>query len=300
MHQNQRVRHERVAGYSLLAFLLLTLCLIPINLARAIGSETPLLETGRPSKPNARPSLPTDIKIVSYNMRWRGGEDLRTLIRLLKEDQEIGGASIIGLQEVDRNKMRTDQINTARKMAQELGMYYAWAAPPPPRGKDNEEEETGVAILSSYPMTDVTRIVLPNEGPGGRRRAAIGATIHIGEKTVRVYSVHAEIRTTNEKRLGQLNAVLDDLHSHHGQIMHSVVLGDFNTPMAKDVRGTSRLFTEKGFQTPFSNDESTWKTFIIKLKLDWLWLRGLDVKNFGIDKKIELSDHWPLWVVAKF
>ena len=38
-------------------------------------------------------------------------------------------------------------------------MHYAWAAPP--AAKPNDEEETGVAILSVYPLSDVRRIVLP-------------------------------------------------------------------------------------------------------------------------------------------
>lgn len=288
----------RLGRYAYFALMLFALCLSPIVFSRALDSDVALVETGGASKVEAKRVTPREIRIVSYNMRWRGGDDLDELIKLLKEDREIGGAAVIGLQEVDRKKKRTSSTNTARKMADELGMYYAWAAPPPAKGKERDEEETGVAILSPFPLSDVTRIVLPNPGPGGRRRAAIGATIQIGGKKLRVYSVHAEVRTSNEKRIGQLNAVLDDLHNHHKQVKHAVVLGDFNTVMGKDISATSRLFTEKGFQTPFSIIEPTWRTFIIKLKLDWLWLRGFDVKDFGIDKKIEMSDHWPLWATV--
>ncbi len=260
-----------------------------------------LLETGAASKAHAPQLAPDAIKIVSYNIRWRGGNDLRRLIELLKSDPEIGRASIIGLQEVDRNKKRTGNVNTARLMAEELGMYYAWAAPPPPPAKHGEtqEEETGVAILSAYPLADVKRFVLPNEGPGGRRRAAVGATVQMGKQSVRVYSIHAEIRTSNEKRLAQLRTVLEDLEAHHAQIERVVVLGDFNTLTGKDVDATSELFTAAKFSTPFANGLSTWKTFIIELKLDWLWLRNLRPVRFGIDKKIGLSDHWPLWAEVK-
>lgn len=261
-------------------------------------SSSGLLETGGTSKAHSPATSPGSIKIVSYNIRYRCGEDLRKLIELLKSDAEIGRAGIIGLQEVDRNKKRTGNVNTARLMAEELGMYYAWAAPPPPPAKDNkpQEEETGVAILSAYPLSDVKRFVLPNEGPGGRRRAAIGATVKIGTTSVRVYSVHAEIRTSNERRLQQVGAVVEDLNAHYKQIERAVVLGDFNTPMGKDVDATTELFTNAKFSTPFSNDHSTWKTFIIELKLDWLWLRNLSPIKHGIDKKVGLSDHWPLWV----
>ncbi|MCA1635693.1 MAG: hypothetical protein LC802_18895 [Acidobacteria bacterium] len=263
--------------------------------ARGGGGEVDkLLEVGGAAKVS-QPPVTRELKIVSYNMRWRGGEDLRELIGLLRHDAEIGGASIIGLQEVDRRKKRTDHTNTARVIAEALGMNYAWAAPP---AQEKEEEETGVAILSPYAITDVERLVLTHEGPGKRRRAAIGATVQVGATSVRVYSVHAETRMPLEKKVEHWSAVLEDL-KRHPRITRAVVLGDFNTIKGKDVRAARSLFTEAGFATPFADDRSTWRTFVFKLKLDWLWLRGFEAGEFGIDKEVELSDHWPLWVKVK-
>jgi endonuclease/exonuclease/phosphatase family metal-dependent hydrolase len=290
---------QRLSGI-LFIFLLIS-AQFPAKTRAVDENDSGLLETGGAQKVLTQPATPDSIKIVSYNIRYRSGEDLRRLIELFKSDDEIGRAAIIGLQEVDRNKKRTGNVNTARQMAEELGMYYAWAAPPPPEKdkKQSPEEETGVAILSPYPLLDVKRFVLPNAGPGGRRRAAIGATVKIGETGVRVYSIHAEIRTSNERRLQQINAVLNDLEAHHKQVERAVVLGDFNTLTGKDVEATTALFTKAKFNTPFKKTTSTWRTFIIELKLDWLWLRNLSPTRHGIDKKIGLSDHWPLWVEVK-
>ncbi|HYY56855.1 MAG TPA: endonuclease/exonuclease/phosphatase family protein [Pyrinomonadaceae bacterium] len=290
-------KHRRAAKIK--ARLFLCLLLFAFHLAplaeEARAREPELLETGSPARTRTLASnAPARIKIVSYNIRWRGGEDLRRLIELLRGDAEIGGAAVIGLQEVDRNKKRTGNTNTARLIADELGLHYAWAAPPPAPGKEQGEEETGVALLSLYPLTDASRIVLPNEGPGGRRRVALGATVTIGPNALRVYTVHAETRTTNERRLQQFQAVLDDL-ARRAKIERAVVLGDFNTITDDDRRSTSQLFTSAGFQTPFPNGEPTWKTFILKLKLDWMWLRNLRALDYGIDRKVGLSDHWPLW-----
>lgn len=281
---------------ALLSLLLCALLVSTLSMARASTGPELLMETGSARKVATPQATPAIIKIVSYNMRWRGGEDLRRLIELLRSDALIGQAQIIGLQEVDRNKKRTRNVNTARMMAEELGLHYAWAAPPLAPGKEKEEEEeTGVAILSLYPLTDVTRMVLPNPGPGGRRRVALGATVHVGPNLVRVYTVHAETRTTNERRIEQFQAVLDDL-SRHAKVERAAVMGDFNTITDDDVHATSELFTDAGFQTPFPNREPTWKTFIIKLKLDWVWLRGLRSLDYGINRRVGLSDHWPLWV----
>lgn len=215
----------------------------------------PLLEIGNLT--NEVHKTPDEIKIVSYNMRWRGGDDLKNLIELFKNDKEIGRASIVCLQEVDRNKKRTRNENTIRTIAHSLKMNYAWTAPPNAKGKEREEEETGVAILSKFPISDVTRIVLPNEGPGGRYRAAIGATVQMGKLKIRVYSIHAETRIKTAEKIEQLSAVIEDLNTHHSQINRAVASGDFNTILPDDVEGANRLFSSKGFETPFPKDEST-------------------------------------------
>ena len=200
------------------------------------------------------------------------------------------------MQEVDRNKKRTGHVNTARQLAEALGMRYVWAAPPD-TDKDGEEE-TGCAILSPFPMTDAARILLTHEGPDGRKRVAVGATLHVGGKTLRVYSVHAETRMPLAKKVEHWGAVLEDLRLHP-KAAGAIILGDFNTIKGKDVKAARRLFSDEGFTTPIPDDRSTWKTFVIKLKLDWLWLRGLEARSHGIDKEIGLSDHWPLWVTFK-
>ncbi len=259
-------------------------------------SPATLLEVGGASKAAKTKDAPAELKVVSYNIRYRSGDDLQELIKLLQDDREIGGAGLIGLQEVDRNRKRTGNINTARVIADALGMNYAWAAPPD--ADDDGEEETGVALFSIYPLGDVERVVLTHEGPDGRRRVAIGATVQIGETPVRVYSVHAETRMPIKKKVEHWRAVLEDLR-RFPKVARAVVLGDFNTIKEKDVRAARRLFEGDGFTTPFPDDRTTWKTFIIKLKLDWLWLRGLEAGEFGIDKKVGLSDHWPLWAKIK-
>jgi endonuclease/exonuclease/phosphatase family metal-dependent hydrolase len=269
--------------------------------SEAQRDESGLLETGNYAQLAQQPPGPKEIKLVSYNIRWRGGEDLQRLIHSLRNHKEIGGAAIIGLQEVDRRRKRTGNVNTAQLIARELGLNYAWAAPPLPRRdelKQEPEEETGVAIFSPYAISDVERIVLPNPGPGGRRRAAIGATILIGQHHVRVYSVHAETRIPMKKKMEQLQAVIDALACWPTK-QRAVIMGDFNTIKGKDVSACIKLFEERGFTTPIPHDRSTWKTFIIKLKLDWLWMRGLETTGHSIVRRIGLSDHWPLSVTAK-
>jgi endonuclease/exonuclease/phosphatase family metal-dependent hydrolase len=249
---------------------------------------------------------PAEIKVVSYNIRWRGGEELSKLAQVLKNDPEIGGAAILGLQEVDRNKKRTGNQNTVKILAEELGMYYAWAAPDAPDSatrsvKAVTEEETGVVVLSSYPLSHVQRIVLPHEGPGQRRRVALGATVTLGKTSLRVYSVHSETRISVERKLDQMKAVLDDL-ARYRKSMPAVVLGDFNTWEQDAVAKTVKLFTAENFHTPFDEQATFFRRALfvsIDLKLDWIWLRNIEESGYGVNRNVELSDHWPLWIVLR-
>jgi endonuclease/exonuclease/phosphatase family metal-dependent hydrolase len=263
------------------------------------NNDSLLLESGKAATVKTKTSAPAEFKIVSYNIRWRSGDDLKKLNQLLQEDPEIGSAAIIALQEVDRKKKRTGNSNVAKLMADELGMHYAWAAPPP--AKAGDEEETGVALLSVYPLSEVRRIVLPHEGPNKRRRVGIGATIEVHEQKWRVYSLHAETRIPVDKKMEQFKAILDDLATYPST-MPAIVMGDFNTWEANADRKTIKLFTAAGMRTPFGAQNTFRRKIVImpiEFRLDWVWLRGLEAASYGIDRKVEVSDHWPLWTNVK-
>jgi endonuclease/exonuclease/phosphatase family metal-dependent hydrolase len=283
---------------------LLTLAVVVLTSTLAAAqtngvNEAHLLESGKADK-LADPPSANEIKIVSYNIRWRSGKELQQIIRWLKDAGSLRPV-IIGLQEVDRAKKRSGRVNHVKALADSLGMYYAWTAPHQTKSR-SEEEETGVAILSPFLLTEVTRIVLPNPGPGGRLRVAIGATAQIGKTRVRIYSVHGETRLAIAKKTEQLRAILDDLQKHQPKDIPAIVLGDFNSWELPAVDGVRKLFTTAGFTTPFPDDESTFQDkflmFEVKLKLDWIWVRGLTPTSYGIDRSLKVSDHFPLWTVV--
>ena len=279
-----------------LAVMVLTATLAPAQTNGA--NETHLLESGK-AETLGNPPRANELKIVSYNIRWRSGKELQEIISWLKAAGSSRPA-IIGLQEVDRARTRSGNANHAKAIADELGMYYVWTAPHATQS-GMQEEETGVAILSPYPLTEVTRIVLPNPGPGGRLRVAIGATAQIGKTRVRVYSVHGETRLPERQKEEQQRAVLDDLQKFP-KAMPAIILGDFNTWEAPAINNTRKLFTDAGFTTALPDDETTFRQkivlFDVKLKLDWIWVRGLTPTSYGIDRNLKVSDHFPLWTVV--
>lgn len=262
-------------------------------------TNSSLLESGSPAKLREIARSSGEIKIVSYNIRYRSGDDLNKLLALFREDPEIGNAVILGLQEVDRNRKRTGKTNTAKIIADSLGFNYAWAAPP--SAKPNDEEETGVAIMSPFPISDIRRMVLPYEGPNKRKRVALGATIRVYGKDFRVYSMHGETRIAMNKKIEQMNTLVQDL-KRFPENMPVILVGDLNTWESDAAQHTIKLFKDAGLHTPFGS-QSTFSTRVllvpIDFRLDWIWLRGVEVVNYGIDKKIRLSDHFPLWTNIK-
>ena len=216
---------------TILSTFLLTLAVIVLTSTFAAAqtngaAEAYLLESGK-AETLAEPPRASELKIVSYNIRWRSGKELQQIIRWLKDAGSLQPA-IVGLQEVDRARKRSGNANHVKRIADGLGMHYVWTTPHSAKPGQREEEETGVAILSFYPLSDVTRLVLPNPGPGGRLRVAIGATVHVGKTPVRVYSVHGETRLAERKKLEQQQAVLDDLQKFPKE-MPVIILGDFIT-----------------------------------------------------------------------
>ncbi len=286
------VRSGRVIClHSVFLFALITLM---VNLAGA-QEQSHLFETGQATKLVKPAESANEFSVVSYNIRWRTQKELDQISNWLKEKR----AAVIALQEVDRDKKRTGRTNHAKVLANALGMHYAWAAPP--RVEGAEEDETGVELLSSYPLSEVKRIVLPHLGPGGRSRVALAATVKIGGKKIRVYSVHSENRMGEERKIEQLKAVLTDLAAFPKDTP-AIVMGDFNTWEPAMVDRTRELFTNEGFTTPFPDGRATFKRkivlFDLELKLDWIWLRGLTAKDYKIDRELTVSDHFPLLTVV--
>jgi endonuclease/exonuclease/phosphatase family metal-dependent hydrolase len=207
-----------------------------------IADNSVLLESGNPKKLRTTPSN-GEIRIISYNIRWRSGDDLKELIKAFREDNEDWQSNDHCLTGGGSSEEASGKTNTAKLIADELGLYYAWAAPP--TANKDDEEETGVALLSVYPLTDVCRLILPHKGPGGRRRAALGASIMVGNVPIRIYSAHAETRISMDEKLDQLNAVLEDLKSHSPEAP-AIIMGDLNTWQSDAAPRTNQTLLRSG------------------------------------------------------
>src|SRR5436853_7848783 len=116
--RRQKSRTKQMLRRSINLFILLSSMSFPVTV---VGQKRPdsndqLLETGRAEKLVIPPAYPSEIRIISYNIRWRTGTELQEIVRWLKGNKDFTAPVLVGLQEVDRAKQRTGKTNNARTL----------------------------------------------------------------------------------------------------------------------------------------------------------------------------------------
>jgi endonuclease/exonuclease/phosphatase family metal-dependent hydrolase len=157
--------------------------------------------------------------------------------------------------------------------------------------------DTGVALLSRFPLDDVTRIDLPWSECPWRPRLAVGASIKVGSETIRIFNSHIDPHSAADGLLEQIEVVLDHAAEFAGP---TVVLGDFNTLSRRKCIETRRLLESRGYTTPFPTGTPTWRGAGLRLHADWIFVRNLNVTRWGVARPLNVSDHWPIWVEVSF
>ena len=196
------------------------------------------------------------MQIVTYNIQYGKGTDSR--IDLPRIANEITGADIIALQEVERFWPRTGNIDQVKFFRDHFSDYYSVYGPgidlhlPESKPEDNQRRQFGNMILSRFPIQTSRHHLLPKHGsigPLSIQRSAIEATILANDYPLRIYSVHlthlsASTRLPEIERLLQIHqTALHEGHAVAGDLSgmdwqsgvpnqtvpeHAIILGDFN------------------------------------------------------------------------
>jgi endonuclease/exonuclease/phosphatase family metal-dependent hydrolase len=200
---------------------------------------------------------------------------------LLSRPGPLHDADVLVLQEMDRPG--TEQL------AQVLGMNYVYV---PSAIHPSSHREMGVAVLSSWPIAEARKVLLPHAHRIRKmRRAAAMATIDTPITRLRVYGVHLEtpLGASDQDRRDQVDAVLNDAADWPGAM---VIAGDFNgTAAAKELANA-------GFQWLTRDVHHTSWLF----DFDHILVRGLCVSGdppAAKDTAVRgVSDHHPVWALV--
>lgn len=217
-------------------------------------------------------------------------------------------ADILALQEADKQTSRAGSLHVARELASKLKMGWVHMPAGIPRGVepkkrqwwlDFEEQiglsdpgDTGIALLSRFPLEEVTRIDLPWHDCLWRPRLAMAATVSAGSKKIRIFNAHIDPHPEADGQLKQLEAMMDQADR---STLPTIVMGDFNT-LSKQKCIEIRSFLEaRGYSTPFPTGTATWRGAGLRFHADWIFTRGVKIKSWGVARPLNTSDHWPIW-----
>jgi endonuclease/exonuclease/phosphatase family metal-dependent hydrolase len=216
------------------------------------------------------------LKVVSFNVRY--AQHVDSAIRLLRETAALRGMDVLLLQEMDEAGTKT--------VARALGMEYVYY---PATVHPATHRDFGNAILSRYPIDDDHKVVLPHFARLRHTpRVAVAATIIVGTRRIRVYSVHIATMANNgpAARREQLAAVLTDADSTETVIIG----GDFNSETVPEIA------LARGYTWPTRHIGRT----ISLWSLDHVLLKGVaiagDSAMGSVHDRHGASDHRPIWI----
>ena len=159
------------------------------------------------------------MKFVTYNIQYGKGRDGK--INLERIVDEVAGADIIALQEVERFWPRSGNVDQVQLIAERLGDYF-WVygagvdlhiddtAP-----QQNRRRQFGNMLLCRQPILTSRHHLLPKYGSTEAlsiQRAAVEATIQCAGHPLRLYSLHLT-HLSAATRLPQVEALLA-IHSN--------------------------------------------------------------------------------------
>ena len=161
----------------------------------------------------------------------------------------------------------------------------------------HDSGDTGVALLSRLPLTDVRRIDLPWHECLWRPRLAIAATLAIGPHKLRLFNAHVDPHAAINGQLAQLEVVAAKAEA---ATVPTIILGDFNTLSRQKCIDTRRFLESRGYTTPYPTGTATWRGGGLRMHADWIFVRGVKIDRWGVARPLNVSDHWPIWAEIAF
>jgi endonuclease/exonuclease/phosphatase family metal-dependent hydrolase len=235
------------------------------------------------------------LRVVTFNVHY--GADVPALVRTVRENRRLRAADVLLLQEIEQHP----GDDRPAVLAEALGLNLVYA---PARAAGNGTH--GLAILSRLPLHDLEVVGLHRYDLvySTRRRIALGATVDVDGRPLRIFNVHLDTRLAPQERMDQLEPIA----TRASESPRAIVGGDVNTincvaallpalpiPLPGNEQGPilDAFMHARGFASPL---ESVGATGPLGMRLDALYVKGVRVAGAGKVDTGSVSDHLPLWM----
>ncbi len=270
--------------------------LLLLLLALSLGCQPRLQETAQP------PAVPAlRVKVLTYNvLGGRNTDGARDLNRLADIINTLD-PDIVALQEVDRKTGRLNGIDLPAELAKLTGMDFVFG-----RAMYYDGGEYGEAILSRFPIIDVTNHALPHQETS-EPRTALAAMIQFpaSEQTFVFIGTHLDHLRSPEDRIAQATAINEVIKQYAN--LPVLLTGDLNAePGSEPMRILKDRWTDawagkdKGFTFPSDAPRKRIDYLLYRPENRWSVIqtyRGIDIQQADTTWRALLklaSDHLPL------
>lgn len=285
------------------------------------------------------------MRFCTYNIQYGKGKDEHYDLERIAA--EVAGADVVALQEVERFWTRSGNVDQVAVLAQLLdGYHWVYGAGVDIDGSyrdtdgrlRNRRRQFGNMLLAKRPIAMSRNHLLPkyaSYGPLSIQRSALEGLVYIGERALRLYSIHLT-HLSPQTRLPQLDR-LWEIHRQApvegaaltGEALpewsqdpwpapelpyEAILMGDFNfkpdsAEYSRMVGPTGdyggRLSNPEGFVDAWvqsGNPPDGGATCLVldePARIDYLFVSGRLREHIGemrVDAHAQGSDHQPLWM----
>ncbi|MCK5581732.1 MAG: endonuclease/exonuclease/phosphatase family protein [Candidatus Omnitrophica bacterium] len=234
---------------------------------------------------------------MTYNVHSCVGMDGKTSPERIARVIGRHEPDIVALQELDKRRPRTGNIDQPHIIAKELEMICHFHP-----SISIEEEHYGNAIMSRYPIELIYAGQLPtlNNKPNLESRGAIWVNINVGNASIQIVNTHLGL--DRKERLKQAQALMsEDWLGKTSCEDPAILCGDFNAlPGSPAFKHITQKYSDAQYELDNHRPHPTWFSHYPIGRIDHVFTSPkIEVVNVEVSKtkldKIS-SDHLPLIV----
>jgi endonuclease/exonuclease/phosphatase family metal-dependent hydrolase len=225
------------------------------------------------------------LTVMTYNIHHGEGIDGRLDLERVARVITESGATIVGLQEVDRGVERTGRRDLLKELADLTGMALSFG-----KNIDHQGGDYGNAILTSHPIVSEGNRLLPNPS-ASEQRGLLQAVVDVEGQRTLVLVTHLDFGRDDSQRVASGEEILKVITAWgDGPV---VVMGDFNDVPGSRVHSQLTGTLVDVWDAVGKGDGFTSPVETPRRRIDWILVRGFEPVSAEVPRT-DASDHLPV------